>query len=122
VLVVDDEPDTRDSSAAALEQAGASVLAVGSVAEALAGLEWRPAVVLSDIAMPGQDGFSLVRALRAREPALPTVALTAYASEHDRRRVLAAGYDAYLVKPVDPADLVAAVRRVVPTRPAARAR
>ena len=114
VLLVDDDPDTRDSSAAVLARAGAIVQAVASVGEALATLDrWKADVVVSDIAMPGRDGYSLVRQLRGEGSKVPAIALTAHAGEDDRRRGFEAGYDAYLVKPIDPRDFVVAVRRAL---------
>jgi CheY-like chemotaxis protein len=87
------------------------VTAVGSADEALAVLERdRPDVLLSDIAMPDEDGYSLIRKVRAREPArgglIPAAALTAYASPEDRLKALRAGYHDHLPKPVDPTVLI----------------
>jgi signal transduction histidine kinase len=114
VLVVEDEPDTRDLLVVALQQCGAEVAAYGSVPEALAALDVQvPDVLLSDIGVPGEDGYSLIRKVRARGPGrggdLPAAALTAYARAEDRLRALEAGYQTHLAKPVDPAELVAAV-------------
>ena len=115
VLVVDDDPDARESIAVALEQSGACVHAVGSGAEAVESLERNPPdVLLSDIAMPGMDGYALLRQARARLRGLRVVAaaLTAYAGEEDRRRALAAGFLTHLAKPVKPAELVATVAKL----------
>ena len=115
VLVVDDDPDARESIAVALEQSGACVHAVGSAAEAVESLERNPPdVLLSDIAMPGMDGYALLRQARARLRGLRVVAaaLTAYAGEEDRRRALAAGFLTHLAKPVEPAELVATVAKL----------
>jgi len=97
-----------------LRGAGASVRSAGSVAEGLRDIgEQRPDVVVTDLAMPGEDGFVLVGAIRALEgPRIPVVALTAYASEEDARRVRSADFDDYLAKPVDPAALVRVVHRI----------
>jgi CheY-like chemotaxis protein len=118
VLVVEDEPDAREATAAVLEMCGARAVAVSSVAEALDAIRRDvPDVVIADIAMPVEDGFALIRRLREDvTPAIPTLALTAFASREDERRILAAGYDAYLAKPIDATELVAAVDRLV--RPA----
>jgi CheY-like chemotaxis protein len=107
-----------------LGQFGAEVTAVGSADDALAVLEReQPDVLLSDIAMPDEDGYSLIRKVRAREAArgglVPAAALTAYASPEDRLKALRAGYHDHLPKPVDPVALVEVVsnlaRRAVPT-------
>jgi CheY-like chemotaxis protein len=117
VLVVDDEPDARDIVVAALESCGAIAFVAGSAAEGLRVLgEQRPDVLLSDIAMPGEDGCALMRAVRqlpADEGGLtPAAALTAYASEADRRNVLANGFHAHIKKPAHPLDLVTVVARL----------
>src|SRR5205085_12015930 len=96
VLVVDDERDTCEAVKTILEQTGAEVRACVSAPAALAEVErWRPDVLMSDIGMPGEDGYSLIRKVRARPHdarALPAVAITAYARADDRARAFAAGY------------------------------
>ena len=114
VLVVEDEADTRELLATALEQFGAQVTAVASAADALASLDRLPPdVLVSDLAMPGEDGYSLIRKVRSREAErgghLPAAALTAYARAEDRVKALAAGFQMHLPKPIDPADLMAVV-------------
>jgi signal transduction histidine kinase/ActR/RegA family two-component response regulator len=114
VLVVDDAEDAREALSMLLGQFGARVTAVGSAEEALAILERdQPDVLLSDIAMPDEDGYSLIRKIRARAAArgglVPAAALTAYASPEDRMKALRAGYQDHLPKPVDPAVLVETV-------------
>jgi signal transduction histidine kinase len=113
VLVVDNEADARGLVSAILESRGAEVTAVESAAEALQTIEEnRPDVLLSDIAMPGVDGYGLIREVRRREsPAarLPAAALTAFAAESDRIKAIDAGYQAHLRKPVEPAELAAVV-------------
>jgi CheY-like chemotaxis protein len=121
VLVVEDEVDTRDLLVVALQQCGAEVAAFGSVPEALAAIDAAvPDVLVSDIGVPGEDGYSLIRKVRARGPGrggdLPAAALTAYARAEDRVRALEAGYQTHLAKPVDPAELVAAVGRLAGRR------
>jgi CheY-like chemotaxis protein len=116
VLVVDDDPDTTDLFAAALAACGADVVTATSAAEALRALAARaPDVVVTDIAMPGADGYWLLREIRqledARARALPVLAVTAFGREHFRARVLAAGFVDRLEKPVDPEALCAAVAR-----------
>jgi len=114
VLVVDDEPDARDLLLAVLSDCGAEAVAVASVTEALAALTERHAdVLVSDIGMPGHDGYDLIREVRSGRgrafQAIPAVALTAYASADDRRRALAAGFSVHVPKPIEPHALVAVV-------------
>jgi signal transduction histidine kinase/CheY-like chemotaxis protein len=119
VLVVDDEPDAREFCGAALARHGATVVTVDSVPHALERMDaLKPAVVVADLAMPGEDGFALIRTLRAGESAggrrVVAIALTAYAGEEDRRRVLDAGFDAHVAKPFDPADLAHTIHALLP--------
>jgi PAS domain S-box-containing protein len=114
VLVVDDEADTRDLVALMLKQDGAQVRAADSANEGLQALaEWKPDVIISDIGMPLEDGYTLIRKVRALPPEqgghTPAAALTAYARREDRVKALAAGYQAHLPKPVEPEELVAVV-------------
>ena len=114
VLVVDDEPDARNLATVLLERCGAEVHTVGSAAEAMrALLELRPDVLLCDIAMPGVDGYALIRRIRALPPdqggRIPAAALTAHARAEDRRRTLLAGFNLHVPKPVDPEELLAVV-------------
>ena len=118
VLVVEDEADTREFLAALLEEYGATAIAVGTVADAIAALEqWQPDILVSDIGMPLEDGYSLIRKVRALEASqrehLPALALTAYAREQDRAQALAAGYDDHIAKPVEAERLVAALTNLV---------
>ncbi|MDB5295441.1 MAG: rpfC [Phycisphaerales bacterium] len=114
VLVVDDDPDSREVVRRLLESCGAAVTAVGSGAEALGRVEAdRPDVLVSDIGMPDMDGYDLIRRVRAlgveRGGTVPAVALTAYARADDRVRAVLAGYQHHVVKPVEPAELLAMV-------------
>jgi len=113
ILVVEDDEDARDLLVTVLTQQGARVRQAGSAAEALASvMQSVPDVMLSDIGLPGEDGYALVRAIRARGFAadtLPAIALTAYARREDQRLALQAGFQAHVAKPVEPAILVAAV-------------
>ena len=114
VLVVDDEEDARDLLVAVLEKCGAIVAFAGSAAEAMEKfLLDRPDVLISDIGMPGEDGYELIRKVRALDHAaganIPAAALTAYARAEDRRKALDAGFMMHLPKPVEPAELVAVV-------------
>lgn len=114
VLVVDDDDDARELIAMLLEGVGATVKSAASAEEArrvVAASE--PALVLSDIAMPGQDGFALVEFLRTRSRPIPAVALTAYARPEDKARILAAGFETHIAKPVDPTELLAVVARIL---------
>ena len=120
LLVVEDEADARDLLVFVLEQAGATVTAVGSAAEALRVLPHLALdVLISDIAMPDMDGYMLVQQIRAQvaqpgnSPGLKAVALTAYAGEIDHQRALAAGFQCHLSKPFEPAELVAAIATLV---------
>jgi CheY-like chemotaxis protein/two-component sensor histidine kinase len=110
VLVVDDEPDARELSAAIFEQAGAHVRAAASAREALDLLESHvPDLVVTDIAMPHATGFDLVEKLRAdpRWSALPVIAVTAYARAEDKAQALALGFHAHVGKPYSPRTLIA---------------
>jgi CheY-like chemotaxis protein len=107
--------------AAALEARGASTLTAPSAAAALATLlRESPHVLLADIGMPEVDGYELLRCLRLLKPdeggLVPAAALTAYASKEDRRRVLEAGFQAHIAKPVEPAQLAAVVSRLASRR------
>ncbi len=124
ILLVDDEPDTLTMFRDALEGAGARVRAVPNAAEALRVAEsWRPDLLVSDLGLPGMDGYELLQTLRHRGPqrSLPAVAVSAYASMDDRTRALAVGFTAHVAKPIDPAALVRALGSALPagTRPAA---
>lgn len=117
VLVVDDDADTLEMIAAALTEGDAKVIAVPSVEEALARIkESRPDVIVSDIAMPLQDGYELIQQVRTLDngelPVIPAVAMTAYAREEDRERALLAGYQEYLAKPVEPLELIAILAKL----------
>lgn len=114
VLVVEDEADTREWISTVLKSCGAQVIAVGSVDEALAALEReRPNVLASDIGLPGEDGYALIRKIRELEPrmggTIPAVALTAYARIEDYQEALAAGFQLHVAKPIRAAELVAVV-------------
>jgi signal transduction histidine kinase len=111
VLVVDDEADARDMLQIMLTQFGADVKVTGSTSEALKMVEcWRPEVLVSDIGMPDEDGYTLIQKIRVLAPEgggrIPAVALTGYAGPEDRRRLISAGYQAHLPKPVQLYDLL----------------
>jgi CheY-like chemotaxis protein len=114
VLVVDDEKDAREVIVAILEQRGARTFEAASVEEALLRLdEERPDVLVSDIGLPEEDGYSLMRRIRAlpraRGGGIPAAALTAYARTEDRMQALLAGFQIHVPKPVQPAELIAVV-------------
>jgi signal transduction histidine kinase/CheY-like chemotaxis protein len=114
VLVADDDPDALTLAEAILVRAGAHVRTCPSASEALAVLEeWRPDVLVSDIEMPGEDGYSLIRKIRelpvGEGSETPAVALTAYGRPQDRLRSLAGGFNMHVPKPVDPGELTAIV-------------
>jgi PAS domain S-box-containing protein len=121
VLLVEDDPDTRELVGLLLSRLGASVHAVSSGAEALAVLAEKPDVLVSDLHMPGFDGFELIRAVRRRAPEaggrVPAIALSAFTRSEDRRKALDAGYQIHVPKPVTPAKLAAVIGFVVRQRP-----
>jgi CheY-like chemotaxis protein len=114
VLVVDDEEDARHLLKTVLEKCGAEVTLAGSATEALRELgRTRYDALVSDIGMPGEDGYWLIKQVRALPPErggrTPAAALTAYAGAKDRLRVLRAGFQLHVAKPVEPAELVTVV-------------
>ncbi|WP_392535487.1 PAS domain S-box protein [Nostoc sp. C117] len=118
VLVVDDQADSREFITTVLEQCQAEVRAVASVQEALQVIqEWKPHVLVSDIGMPQEDGYSLIRKLRSQPPELggniPAAALTAYARAEERMRAIQDGYQLHLPKPIEPAELATVVASLV---------
>ena len=119
ILVVDDEADARDLLTVVLEARQARVTTVASAAQAYETLAWlRPDVIISDIGMPGEDGYMFMRRVRLEEARArygwkPAIALTAHARAEDRLRALSAGYQAHVAKPVEPAELVAVIASLV---------
>jgi signal transduction histidine kinase/CheY-like chemotaxis protein len=114
VLVVDDEPDARQIITTLIQRTGAEVMACESAHEALEALEkWHPDVLMSDIGMPGEDGYSLINKVRSlpadRGGDVPAAAFTAYAREEDRQRALDAGYQMHIAKPISSGQLVAMI-------------
>ena len=117
VLLVEDDPDTREVIGSALSQEGFVVTAAGSASEALEHLDrQQPQVIVSDIGMPAMDGYEFMRQVRTRKPEggglTPAVALTAYAGQQDAARAYASGYQAHLPKPVDPGALRAVILNI----------
>jgi PAS domain S-box-containing protein len=117
IFVVDDEPDARELLRIVLEDQGAKVICFGSAQDALDALKsTRPTVLICDIGMPKMDGYQLIRTLRAtesRSERTPAVALTAFARAEDRKRSLAAGYQAHLAKPFDVGELILVIADLV---------
>jgi signal transduction histidine kinase/CheY-like chemotaxis protein len=114
VLVVDDEADTREVIREVLKECGSEVILSRSAAEALEAIEqFKPDILISDLGMPDEDGYSLISKIRAlpaeRGGQIPAAALTAYARAEDRMRVLRSGFQFHLPKPVDSAELVTVV-------------
>jgi PAS domain S-box-containing protein len=110
ILVVDDDPDAREIAAAILGEAGAEIATASGARQALDLIEqWKPDLLISDIAMPGESGFDLIRKVRAL-PAdagglIPAIALTAYAHMQDRLKILSAGFQMHVPKPIEPIEL-----------------
>jgi PAS domain S-box-containing protein len=119
VLAVDDEKDSRDLLKNILEQCEADVLTVGSAEETMQILpEFNPHIIISDIGMPDEDGYALIRKIRNREKSeklkrVPAIALTAYARVEDRMKALSAGFQMHVPKPVEPAELAAVIASLV---------
>lgn len=112
VLLVDDDPDTLQILSVVLVESKANVQTAASVKEAMEVLEWfKPDVVVSDLAMPGEDGYSLIARIRAAESVkqMPAVALTSYVRVEDRTRALSAGFNMFVPKPVEPKELITAI-------------
>jgi CheY-like chemotaxis protein len=117
ILVVDDEPDAREVVKRLLEIAGATVSVAASASEAIKSiLARRPNVLVCDLAMPEEDGYSLIRRLRVLEQGqksnLPALALSAYARSEDRTKAICSGFQNHLAKPVEPAELLAVVNNL----------
>jgi signal transduction histidine kinase/DNA-binding response OmpR family regulator len=117
VLVVDDEPDSRDLLMAILSRCGSDVRCSDSAAHALQEFDqWSPDLLVSDIGMPNEDGFSLirkVRELKSDRGKIPAIALTAYATDEDRLQALSAGFQIHLAKPIEPESFVTSIAEVL---------
>ncbi|WP_348233227.1 ATP-binding protein [Trichocoleus sp. DQ-U1] len=117
ILVVDDEADARELLKSILEQYGAEAIAAASAEEAIATIQQsKPDLLISDIGMPNEDGYSLirrVRALEAEKGQIPSVALTAYVRVDDQKAALSAGFQSHVAKPIDPTELIAVVASLV---------
>jgi CheY-like chemotaxis protein len=118
VLVVEDDQDTREVLKVMLEMCGARVLCAESARDGLSAFtREHPQAIVSDIAMPGEDGYWLIgevrRKLGVAADAVPAVAVTAFGGQHPRAAALAAGFQAHLAKPIDPDELCRTVARLV---------
>jgi CheY-like chemotaxis protein len=118
VLIVDDELETRELLETIVGRAGAETMTAPSAAGALEILQrHRPDLILCDIGMPHEDGYSLIRKVRSRSAAeggrIPAVALTAYARAEDRERSLLAGFQSHMAKPAEPVELLALIGSLV---------
>jgi PAS domain S-box-containing protein len=124
VLVVDDDPDSREILALLLGRCEADVQTASSASEALGFFDgpcgWTPDVLVSDIAMPDEDGYSLIRKVRARPTerggTIPAVALTAYSRLEDRLQALDAGFQMHVAKPVEPAELILVLHSLIESK------
>jgi CheY-like chemotaxis protein len=119
VLLVDDDRDGLQLISTMLSGRRAKVHTATSAAEALEALEWfKPDVLVSDLAMPSEDGYSLIRKLRALENTkhIPALALTAYVRIEDRTRALSAGFNMFVPKPVQPNELISAIANLAETK------
>jgi len=118
ILVVDDEADSRDLVSAILTRCGSEVNCCESAAAGIKAFKiWKPDLLISDIGMPIEDGYSLIKKLRnlkskhARE--IPAVALTAYATKEDRARTLSSGFQMHVAKPIDPENLIRSIAKAM---------
>jgi CheY-like chemotaxis protein len=121
ILVVDDDVDTRELIEWVLKRVGAEVTSVGTAREALEALEReKPHLMVSDLAMPQEDGYALLRKIRALPPErggrIPAIALTAHSLVQDRLQSLRAGFQSHVPKPVVPEELVEVVASVIHLR------
>jgi len=118
VLIVDDEADARELMRMVLRSSGADVRAATDAEEAFEQVEqWQPDILVSDIGLPGDDGYALIQKIRAREAqrgrSIPALAVSAHARTEDRTRALAAGFQMHVAKPLEPADFVAAIAHLL---------
>jgi CheY-like chemotaxis protein/two-component sensor histidine kinase len=121
ILTIEDDADARQMIEIVLRSQGADVVAVGSVREAIAILDegkWRPTAIISDLGMPDEDGYDLIKKVRSRSVEdcgqTPAIALTGYAGKEEVERVLNAGYQAHLLKPLDLAQLIRTIISMSP--------
>lgn len=116
ILIVDDDADAHLLLTTIIHDTGASILTTSSVSEALEAFQhFRPHILISDIGMPGEDGYSLIRKIRSLQPegdTIPAIALTAYARTEDKNKAIEAGFQAHLAKPVNPGELLAKINEL----------
>jgi len=115
IMLLEDHDDSRELLVEALRKSGADVSAFGAAGAAFAALDrLRPSVIVADIGLPDEDGYSFIRRVRAHSTpviqAIPAIAVTAYATMPDRAEALAVGFQQHLPKPIDPARLIQAIR------------
>lgn len=122
VLVVDDEFDVRELLTVILEISGATVISASSAKEAMNklcidGMSSLPDVIISDIGMPVEDGYTFIKKVRSLPPEsggnIPAIAVTAFSREEDRIRAFSSGFQAFRTKPIDPEDLINSIRSLV---------
>jgi CheY-like chemotaxis protein len=114
ILLVEDEVDNREMLALSLKQHGAKVVAVSSAAEAKSAIAlFEPNIIISDIAMSEEDGYTLMRQMRSQGKQMPAIALTAYARESDCAEAIASGFQRHISKPIDPEELITVVADLV---------
>lgn len=118
ILVVDDEADSRDLLKAILTGCGGDVNCCESVSQAIKAIrDWKPDLLISDIGMPGEDGYSLIKKVRGlrskRSKQLPAIALTAYATKEDKARALSEGFQMHIPKPIGPETLVMSIASII---------
>lgn len=122
VLIIEDDPDAREIAERSITDAGGTTIAVGNATEALAAIasnSGRLHVLVSDIGLPGTDGYALldtVRGLPNELGTIPAIAVTAYASAADAQRALTRGFAAHITKPYVPSVLIAAIRQALDAR------
>jgi len=120
LLLIEDDPNTRAALQRLMNEAGAEVMAFASAGQAIDAFQaLRPDLIIGDIGMPGEDGYSLIRRVREIEKAkgskpVPAIALTAFTQESDKEKALAAGFDRHMGKPVELTTLVSVMRSLVP--------
>jgi CheY-like chemotaxis protein len=124
VLLVEDQDDSRDAHAMMLGELGAEVRTADSATQGLAAVEdFRPQVIVSDIAMPGEDGYSFIRQVRALAPErgglVPAAALTAPATDEDREKAMQSGFQMHLAKPIDSVRLATVIAMLASWKPPA---
>jgi len=116
-MLLEDHDDSRELMVEALRNAGADVVAFGAASDAFAALgRVRPSVIVADIGLPDEDGYSFIRRVRAHSipafQAIPAIAVTAYATIPDRAEALAVGFQQHMPKPIDPARLIQAIHEL----------